>query len=310
MISFVMPAYKSSFLHGAIESIIFQSFSDWELIIVDDCSPEDLQTVVQSFSDDRIRYYRNEKNLGGANLVNQWNYCITLAKGEWIVLAADDDVYAPTFCEECLKLIDKYPEVDLIRSRVEQIDEEGNHLWDDGQLSEFTNKYEFLHDWTTAKAFSCIGNYAFRRNSLMRIGGFMDFPCAFGSDIATPIALSLNGVANTEEMLFKFRQSTQHLSADTSRFKEKLAGITQLSQWLRNLDYGEPNNEKDAQFYSVHSQQYLHDKCVYDYFHLVIKHLPLKKLNYLKLCTLASPKDKMMMILRWVKHHRRNSSNS
>ncbi|MCQ2137447.1 MAG: glycosyltransferase [Bacteroidales bacterium] len=297
-----MPAYKAKFLHDAIDSIISQTMSDWELVIVDDCSPDDLKSVVDSFDDSRLRYYRNKKNLGGSNLVNQWNYCITLAKGDWIVLAADDDIYAPTFCEDCFGLIEKYPEVDLIRSRVEQIDEEGNHLWDDGHLSEFTNKYEFLHDWITAKAFSCIGNYAFRRSSLMQIGGFMDFPCAFGSDIATPIALSLNGVANTEKMLFKFRQSTQHLSADTSRFKEKLAGITQLSQWLRDLDYGEPDNEKDARFYSVHSKQYLHDKCVYDYFHLVIKYLPLRKLNYLKLCPLASTKDKMMMILRWVKH--------
>lgn len=302
LISFIMPAYKSQYLSAAIESILAQDCGNWELVIVDDCSPEDLKSIVDRYSDDRIRYYRNEKNLGGRNLVNQWNYSITLATGDWIALAADDDIYAPSFCSECQKLVEKYPQVDLIRSRVEQIDENGEHLWDDGVLSEFTNKYEFLHDWTTAKAFSCIGNYLFRRSALMDLGGFMDFPCAFGSDIATPIALSINGVANTADMLFKFRQSAQHLSADTSRFKEKLAGITQLSQWLRNLDYGKPDNDVDKAFYSVHSKKYLHDKCVYDYFNLVIKYIPANKLGYLKLCTLASGKDKAMMLLRWVKH--------
>ena len=302
MISFILPAYKASFLRSAIESILAQTNPDWELVVVDDCSPEDLGLIVTSFEDDRITYVRNEHNLGGRNLVYQWNHSISFAKGEWIVLAADDDLYSATFCEECMNLVRKYPDVDLVRSRVLQIDEEGNPLWDDGILSEYTTKYEFLHDWLTAKAFTCIGNYMFRREALMKMGGFMDFPCAFGSDIATPIALSINGVANTQQMLFSFRQSTQHLSADSSRFVEKLAGITQLSEWLRAIDYEEPVSEEDKAFYAIHNERYLHDKCVYDYFNLVIKYLPVRKLSYLKYCTLATPKDKMMMILRWVKN--------
>lgn len=302
MISFVLPAYKAKYLEKAINSIVSQTVADWELIVVDDCSPEDLKPVVDAFEDDRIRYYRNERNLGGNNLVYQWNHSISFANGEWIVLAADDDVYAPSFCEECLKLVDKYPDVDLVRSRVLQIDEAGKPLWDDGTLSEYTDKYEFLHDWLVAKAFTCIGNYMFRKDALLAMGGFMDFPCAFGSDIATPIALSVNGVANTREMLFSFRQSTQHLSADSSRYVEKLAGITKLSRWLRAIDYDEPETDEDRTFYSVHNETYLHDKCVYDYFNLVIKNLPLKKLGYLKYCELASSKDKCMMLLRWLKH--------
>ena len=298
-----MPAYKARYLLLAIDSILSQTVSDWELVIVDDKSPEDLKSVVDKYSDPRIRYYRNEQNLGGENLVRQWNYCITLAKGDWIALAADDDLYSSTFCEECLYLIDKYPTVDLVRARVLQIDELGKSLWNDGVLSEFTNKYEFLYDWLTAKAFTCIGNYLFRKNALMEMGGFMDFPCAFGSDIATPIALSKNGVANTADMLFSFRQSGQHLSADTSRFKEKLAGITQLSEWFRNLKYDEPVSEIDKQFYSVLNEKYLHDKCVFDYFNLVIKNVPFSELyRYLNSCKLADKSDKLMMFLRWIKN--------
>lgn len=296
-----MPAFKTGFLPQAIESILAQTVPGWELVIVDDCSTEPIGETVSKYDDARIRYYRNERNLGGENLVKQWNHCITYAEGDWIVLAADDDEYAPTFCEECLKLADKYPDVDLIRSRVEQIGENGEHLWDDGSLSEFTNKYEYLHDWLVAKAFTCVGNFMFRKSALDTLGGFIDFPCAFGSDIATPIALSKNGVANTKEMLFRFRQSAQHLSADSGKYLQKLAGITQLSQWLRDLDYEAPLTEPDKAFYAVHNKKYLHDKCVYDYFNLVIKNLPFNKLHYLKFCTLASGKDKTMMILRWIK---------
>ena len=300
-----MPAWKARFLQEAIASIIAQTNPDWELVVIDDCSPEPLQKIVQGFVDPRIRYVRNEQNLGGKNLVRQWNHCITFAKGEYIVLAADDDLYRPTFCEECICLANKYPEVDLIHSSVEQIDEEGKHLWDDSILPEFTNKYEYLNWWVTGRSFTCIGNFAFKRTALQEMGGFIDFPCAFGSDIATPIALSRNGVANTSEMLFCFRQSTQHLSADSSRFKEKLEAISQLSEWLLAIDYETPDNPEDKAFYKVINTEYLHKKVVYDYFNLVIRFVPAKQLlQYLKLCRLANQKDRFMMTLRWAKCRR------
>ena len=301
-ISFILPAWKSRFLKDAIESIVSQTSHNWELIVVDDCSPEPLQEIVTGFNDPRIRYVRNEKNLGGENLVHQWNHCIRFASGNFIVLAADDDVYRSTFCEEVIRLAEKYPQVDLIHSSVEQIDEEGKHLWDDSILPEFTSKYEYLNWWLTGRSFTCIGNFAFRRTALLELGGFIDFPCAFGSDIATPIALSKNGVANTSEMLFCFRQSAQHLSADSSRFKEKLEAISQLSEWLQSIDYEAPDNPEDRAFYEVKNPDYLHRKVVYDYFNLVIRFVPATKLSdYLKLCRLATSKDKLMMILRWIK---------
>ena len=292
LISFVMPSYKSAYLEKAIESILLQTVPDWELIVVDDCSPEDLATIVGKYQDDRIRYIRNDANIGGRDLVAQWNHSISFAKGDWIVLAADDDEYAPEFLEKVQELITKYPKVDLIRSRVEQIDENDHHLYDDGIFSEHSTKEEYLHDWLTGKAFTCIGNYVFRRTALEEIGGFADYPCGFGSDIETPVRLSVNGVANTSDMLFRFRQSSQHLSADKSRFPEKLSGITKLSAFLRGLDYQASGCDN----------KYLQAKCVYDYFNLVIKYIPLKSLpNYLRHCELATGSDIFMMILRWLK---------
>ena len=302
LISFILPAWKARFLKEAIGSIVDQTCSDWELVVVDDCSPEPLQEIVSSFQDPRIHYFRNEKNLGGENLVRQWNHCISFATGDYIVLAADDDRYKPTFCEECLRLAEKYPQVDLIHASVEQIDESGNHLEDDSILPEFTNKYEYLNWWVTGRSFTCIGNFAFRRTALLGMGGFIDFPCAFGSDIATPIALSVHGVANTQDMLFCFRQSTQHLSADSSRFKEKIEAVSKLSEWLEAINYEFPDNPTDLDFYQVKNPKYLRHKAVYDYFNLVIRYLPARALPvYLKLCRLATPLDRFMMILRWVK---------
>jgi len=62
--SFVLPAYKATFLKEAIESILAQTYGDFELIIVDDASPEDLGSIVGSFHDSRISYHRNAVNIG------------------------------------------------------------------------------------------------------------------------------------------------------------------------------------------------------------------------------------------------------
>lgn len=300
--SFILPAYKKQYLYKSIMSIANQTCSNWELIIVDDCSPEDLHSVVKQFNDDRITYHRNEKNIGGTNLVAQWNHCLEYATGDYVILAADDDMYEPTFLQEIGRLIGKYPEVDLLRSRLLQIDEEDKPLWADGTFEEYQSKYKYLHDWLEGGMFTCIGNYVFRRTALVEMGGFQDFPCAFGSDIATPIALSHNGVAHTRDMLFKFRQSTIHLSDDRSKYPQKLVAITQLSEWLMAIDYEQPTNQQDIEAYAIKNNHYLHQKVVYDYFNLVIKNVPFSKLPfYLKRCQLATTKEKYMMVLRWTK---------
>lgn len=291
-LSFIMPAWKAAYLHDAIASIVAQTETEWELVVVDDCSPEDLKSIVDSFGDDRIRYERNRENIGGRNLVAQWNHCIGFARGTYVVMAADDDLYAPGFAAECLRLAHGYPDCDVIRSAVEQVDGNGAHLHDDSILPEFTDAREYFRLWVTGQMFTCIGNFAFRKSALESIGGFMDFPCAFGSDIATPIELSGNGVANIQSMMFRFRQSDNHLSADSSRFPEKLEAIGLLSSFLVRK-----NREL-----KVVEEAYLHKKCIYDYFNLVIRYLPVSRLGCLRLCREASAADKAAMLLRYFRH--------
>ena len=93
--SFILPAYKARFFREALDSILSQTNKDFDLIIVNDASPEDLDSIVRSYNDSRIRYYVNEKNIGGKDLVAQWNHCLEYAKGEYVILASDDDVYSP-----------------------------------------------------------------------------------------------------------------------------------------------------------------------------------------------------------------------
>lgn len=297
-----MPAYKSLYLKEAIGSIVSQSCNDWELVVVDDCSPEDLFGIVSEFSDDRIRYVRNEKNIGGSDLVAQWNHSLTFAHGEWVVLAADDDFYAPDFCKDVLSMTTKYPNVNLIRMNMSLIDEHGKHIWGERALPEFQNRYDFLYSYLNGKTLTCIGNYVFRSEVLRSSGGFVDFPCAFCSDIATPIKMAVNGVANTQRIQFGFRQSRVHLSGDRSKLKEKLDAFSLFYRWLDALEYEEPSSHMDIEKYSVKNSEFLHKKYIYDCFNHVIKLVPLKDLpRYLALCRDADPLDKVAMSARWCK---------
>ena len=303
-ISFIMPAYKSAFIKQAIDSVVSQISSDWELVVVDDASPEGLEDIVAPYCEKfaNVRYYRNENNIGGTNLVNQWNHCLQYAEGDWVVMAGDDDVYDPHFCEECQNLIEKYPDVNLVRSRVLQIDDKGKALYNDGEPSEYVNKYGYLYDWLTAKIFTCVGNYVFRKSSLTEMGGFMDFPCAFCSDIATPIALSVNGVANTKDMLFSFRHSSIHLSGDNSKLREKIMATTQLYLWLDKQVANSYKTIETEEQKGVIDSAYIHAKCIYDYYNHGVRYAPYSEyLRYLQLCTNANWYEKCIMVLRSIK---------
>ena len=210
--SFVMPAYKKQFLYKAINSILKQSYRNFELIIVNDASPEDLESVVTQFQDHRIHYEVNSKNIGGNNLVTNWNHCIQFAHNDYVILATDDDEFEPEFLQGALDLIDKYPEVDLIRSGVKKIDENGKILDIEFTLKEYMTAREFTLFYAKGGTISCISNYIFRKAALDKNNGFISFPRAHYSDDATALALARNGVACIHMNNFRFRVSRINLS--------------------------------------------------------------------------------------------------
>ena len=124
--SFIMPAYKSKFIQQAIDSVLTQSYTNFELVIVNDASPDNLFKVVNSYHDERISYFENKENIGGKDLIENWNHCLNYAQGEYVILASDDDIYKLDFLKEINDLIIKYPRCDVLRSRVQRINTERN----------------------------------------------------------------------------------------------------------------------------------------------------------------------------------------
>ena len=208
--SFIMPAYKAKFLHKAIDSILKQTFRDFELVIINDASPEQIETIVRQFPNKRIRYEENKTNIGGKDLVANWNHCIQFAKNDYIILATDDDMFEPDFLKSAVSMIEKYPSVDLIRSGVKKIDEQEKILDIEFPLKEYMTCQEFTLFWAKGGTISCVSNYIYRKTALK--DGFISFPHAHLSDDATALLLSRNGVACMPENNMNFRVSTINLS--------------------------------------------------------------------------------------------------
>lgn len=222
--SFVLPAYKSQFLKEAISSILAQTYRDFELVIVDDASPNDVKGVVDLFDDSRIRYYRNEKNIGGKNLVAQWNHSIQYANGDWVIIATDDDLYEKVFLETADNLLSKYPNVDIFRGRISSFNSSTPETIRDTEICmpEIACFEEFAYSMFHG-LFGGVPEYVFRRNTLIEIGGFVAFPKAWGSDDATALLLARKGITCSSEYLVRFRYSGQNISSDGNFLEEKTA---------------------------------------------------------------------------------------
>ncbi len=124
-----MPVYNQArYLAEAIESVRGQTYSDYELIIIDDKSSDNSPEIVQRYAakDRRIRFQKNAANSG---MVNNWNKCLLDAKGEYIkYLFGDDKLESPTALEEMVSVLDVRPDVCLVASARYEIDENSRVL--------------------------------------------------------------------------------------------------------------------------------------------------------------------------------------
>jgi glycosyltransferase involved in cell wall biosynthesis len=124
-VSIGLPVYNGeNYMEQAIDSVLAQTFTDFELIISDNASTDRTEEICQSYAarDSRIRYVRNETNLGATKNYNQ---TFELAQGEYFKWAAHDDLISPSFLERCVALLDETPSASLCYARAMAIDEHG-----------------------------------------------------------------------------------------------------------------------------------------------------------------------------------------
>jgi glycosyltransferase involved in cell wall biosynthesis len=245
--SFVLPAYKAKYFQEAIQSILQQTYLHFELIIVDDASPENLSEIVADFSDSRVRYFRNETNFGGKHLVQHWNRCISLAQGDFVILASDDDLYEKEFLSEIHRLIVRYPGYNIYKARTKKIDPQGKILEMDPHFASSSTLIDFMYNRRKGMI-SCVPNYVFRTSVLKEKGGFIDFPAAWHSDAATVDRMAQEGIAVTDQILFSFRSSALNISnrKDLSTVFNKLRATASYDEWFDANIHFRPQDENET----------------------------------------------------------------
>lgn len=107
LVSIIMPSYNTgAFIKKTIQSVVNQSYKNWELIIVDDCSTDNTdESVLPFLNDRRIRYIKNEKNSGAAVSRNR---ALKEAKGKWIAFLDSDDLWAPEKLEKQIRYMETH----------------------------------------------------------------------------------------------------------------------------------------------------------------------------------------------------------
>jgi len=108
-VSVCIPTYNyGRFLGQAIESVLAQTWGDFELVVCDNASTDDTQAVIGSFRDERIRSHRNDTNIG---LFGNFSRCLELAQGELVKFVCSDDWLAPTYLERTVPVMRDHPGV-------------------------------------------------------------------------------------------------------------------------------------------------------------------------------------------------------
>lgn len=128
-VSIIVPNYNhAKYLPQRIDSILNQTYTDYELILMDDKSLDNSDAILREYAEKypHIKYYPNERNSGTP--FHQWNKGADLAKGEYLWMAESDDFCEPTLLEKLVRLLDENPKCGIAYAQTYLVDEEGEKL--------------------------------------------------------------------------------------------------------------------------------------------------------------------------------------
>ncbi len=192
-VSVCLPTYNgANYIEEALRSILNQTYQDFELLVVDDGSTDATLDIIQSFSDPRIRLYRNPERLG---IPANWNRCLELAGGEFVCVFHQDDVMLPENLERKVHLLSTDETVGFVHSGVETLVEEEAPSsfadWiEDATEDTVWDGPEYFRTLLLNGNRVCAPTVLARRHALIEQGGF-DRDLGFACDYAMWLRLCL-----------------------------------------------------------------------------------------------------------------------
>lgn len=169
LISVIMGIYNcESTLKEALDSLLSQTFQDFEIIMCDDGSKDGTVQVAQRYCDmypDKFVLLKNDKNLG---LNKTLNKCLAVAKGKYIARMDGDDISLPTRFEKEIQTLEKHPEFALVGTAMIHFDESGD--WKTSKVIEYPTKRDFIKHSPFFNHATCI----IKKSVFLEVGGYSD----------------------------------------------------------------------------------------------------------------------------------------
>ena len=173
LVSVIINLYNGkATLADAIDSVLTQTVTDWELIVWDDCSTDGGAEILKRYQDDHIRYFRSAQQvpLGQAR-----QRAIDMARGDWIAFLDQDDLWLPQKLERQLALAREKPDVALIYGRTVRFYPNGAERdYDQAHEYAYLPQGDIFADLFTHSCFIAMSSATFRRSALQAIGGIPD----------------------------------------------------------------------------------------------------------------------------------------
>ena len=236
-VTVLMPTYNvAPYVREAIESVLRQTYCDFELLIIDDCSTDDTVSVVRNFDDSRIRIVQNERNVGLAENLNRGLSHITT---EYVARMDGDDIAEPFWLEKEVSVLEANPEIGICSGGFERF----------GTVKSLVRFPERHEDCMVNMLFECSVIVPTFRMSLYRDHGLRYSTEAFPAEDYRFWAecLRVTRIYNIQETLFHYRMHPTQIC--TARRQEQQRKVAQVHRYM--LDWlSEDFTEEEKKYYT------------------------------------------------------------
>ena len=213
-VSILMPVHNTApYLREAMDSLLSQTFSDFELIVLNDCSPDNAEEILDTYNDPRIVRYRGEKNVGLSNVLNVG---IELARGKYIARMDSDDISLSNRLQVQVDYLEAHPEIDLVSVGM-QLFGAKEEVWIREQNPEKV-KIEALFHSPVLHASSVWRKDSFEKDGLRFR---QEMVPAEDYDLWTRALTKGLKLANLPEVLYKYRLHSTQATLQTDKTAEK-----------------------------------------------------------------------------------------
>ncbi len=229
LVTIGIPTYKraDSYLKCALESAVGQTYPEIEVVVSDNCSPDHTEAVVRSFTDPRIRYFKQQKNIGPNS---NFNFCLEQARGDYFLLLQDDDLIDTDFIATCMETAGYATDLGIIRTGTRIIDGNGNVLKESPNRTGGLSTTEFFRGWFRGKTSLYLCSTLFNTERLRKIGGFHS-PHNLFQDVVAEVQLAARfGRVDVRDVKASFRKHGAEMT-----FSSKVHHWCEDSRYLLDL---------------------------------------------------------------------------